>query len=179
MMNSTIKLSREIKALVIFFITGLVLSGITAFPLETELKWLLQMMEDHNSWMYRWLNVVYYAVKETNKAYPFISYGSDWLAFAHLVIAVAFVGPLRDPVKNIWIIEFGMIACVMIFPLAFIAGAVRDIPIVWRLIDCSFGVIGFIPLFICHKKIRKLERLNSIYALMNKPTIPSKRIRQQ
>ena len=25
----------------------------------------------------------------------------DWLAFAHVVIAVAFWGPLRDPVKNI------------------------------------------------------------------------------
>jgi hypothetical protein len=58
-------------------------------------------------------------------------YGTDWLAFAHLVIAVAFWGPLRDPVRNIWVIEWGMIACVGIVPLALFAGPVRDIPLWW------------------------------------------------
>jgi hypothetical protein len=52
-----------------------------------------------------------------------------------------------------------MIACVMVFPLAFIAGAVRGIPIYWRLIDCSFGVAGLVPLSICYRGIGKLERM--------------------
>jgi hypothetical protein len=100
-------------------------------------------------------------VKDTNTKYPFLSYGTDWLAFAHLVIAVAFLGPLKNPVKNIWVIEFGIIACLMVFPLAFIAGAVRGIPFYWRLIDCSFGVLGLIPLVWCYKLIRKLEQINN------------------
>jgi hypothetical protein len=33
-------------------------------------------------------------------AYPFLAYGTDWLAFVHLVIAVAFVGPFFDPVPD-------------------------------------------------------------------------------
>jgi hypothetical protein len=34
------------------------------------------------------------------------------------VIAIAFIGPWRDTVKNIWVIEFGMIACVLVVPFA-------------------------------------------------------------
>ena len=98
----------------------------------------------------------------TDYRYPFMAYGYDWLAFAHIVIAVAFIGPLRDPVRNKWVVEFGMIACVMVVPLAFIAGAARGIPVYWRLIDCSFGIIGFVPLRICHAKISRLEIAGSL-----------------
>ena len=74
------------------------------------------------------------------------------------MIAIAFVGALRDPVRNIWLFTFGMIACVLVIPYALIFGAVRGIPIWWRLIDCSFGVIGFIPLWFCRKWVRELAR---------------------
>jgi hypothetical protein len=30
------------------------------------------------------------AIARTNREYPFLAYGTDWLAFARLVIAVAF-----------------------------------------------------------------------------------------
>lgn len=104
-----------------------------------------------------WLSIIYNAVKETNTEYPYLSYGTDWLAFAHIVIATVFIGPLKDPVRNIWVIQFGMIACVMIFPLALIAGPIRNIPFYWQLIDCSFGVLGIIPLYITYKLIKQLE----------------------
>jgi hypothetical protein len=167
MKTSATKLRRDIRALIIFFIVGLALSGITAFPLETELRWLVAITGDHGGWMSEWLSRVYHALKYTNQVYPFIAYGADWLAFAHLVIAVAFIGPLRDPVRNIWIIQFGMIACVMIFPLAFIAGSIREIPVAWRLIDCSFGVFGLIPLTACYYKIKQLEKESGEWSMMN------------
>lgn len=75
-----------------------------------------------------------------------------------VVIAVAFIGPLRDPVRNIWVIQFGMIACVAVIPLALIAGGIRGIPLGWQLIDISFGVIGIVPLIIVYRLIRRLER---------------------
>ncbi|WP_205589823.1 hypothetical protein [Mucilaginibacter celer] len=109
--------------------------------------------------MQAWITQVYLAVKTTNQAYPYLAYGTDWLAFAHLVIALVFVGPLKDPVKNIWVIQFGMIACVMVFPLAFIAGPVRGIPVYWRLIDCCFGIFGIMPLYIVYRNIKKLESM--------------------
>ena len=91
------------------------------------------------------------------RAYPFLAYGTDWLAFAHIVIAVAFVGPLRDPVRNVWVIEFGMIACALVIPYAFVFGAIRGIPLWWRLIDCSFGVFGIIPVWLCRRWVSELE----------------------
>ena len=154
-MNKAI-LQRRIKICLWVIIIGLVLSGITAFTLESELA-VLNSHLSPGSPMANWINTIYNAVKTTNAQFPWLSYGTDWLAFAHLVIAVVFIGPLRDPVKNIWVIHFGMIACVAILPLAFIAGSIRGIPFFWRLIDCSFGVIGFVPLYFANKYIRMLE----------------------
>jgi hypothetical protein len=151
------KVIRRIRVIIIVFIVFLVLSGITAFPIETELEILYSNSAIFPDFIRNWLTDVYLAVKDTNAKYPFLSYGTDWLAFAHLVIAVAFIGPLKDPVKNIWIIEFGIIACLMVIPLALIAGPVRGIPFYWQLIDCSFGILGLIPLIWCYKLIKKLE----------------------
>lgn len=151
------QLRKRIKAWLILFIVFLVLSGVTAFPIETELGWLSK----HSSWLpvylENWVGTIYKAVRISNAQYPYLSYGTDWLAFAHVVIAVNFIGPLKDPVRNIWVIQFGMIACILIFPLAFIMGPIRHIPVYWQLIDCSFGIIGIIPLYLCYRNIRKLE----------------------
>lgn len=146
--------------MLILFIVGLVLSGLTAFPIETQLAIAVNNLSIFPVFMQSWLTTVYHAVKTTNENFPYLSYGTDWLAFAHLVIAVVFFGPLKDPVKNIWVIQFGMIACAMVIPLALIAGPIRQIPFYWRLIDCSFGLFGVIPLYVCYKWIKKLENLN-------------------
>ena len=155
MNDQTLKL--RIKLCLWIIIIGLALSGITAFPLESELA-VLKKHLSATSMMGSWVNTIYHAVKTTNDQFHWLSYGTDWLAFAHLVIAVVFIGPLRDPIRNIWVIHFGMIACIGVLPLAFIAGTIRGIPFFWQLIDCSFGVIGFIPLYFCNKYIRLLER---------------------
>ena len=118
---------RRIRGWLAVFIIGLVLSGITAFPLETELSWLASILH------------------------------ADWLAFAHLVIAVAFFGPYIDPVRNKWVITFGLIACVGVIPLALIAGAIRGIPLPWRLVDCSFGFFSSVPLLFIRQSICALE----------------------
>ena len=85
-----------------------------------------------------------------------MAYGTDWLAFGHFAIAIAFIGPWRDPVRNIWVIEFGMIACLLVIPYAFVMGEVRGVPWFWRLIDCSFGIFGIIPLWWCRRLIKQL-----------------------
>jgi len=158
MENELKKLTFRIRSLIVLFIVGLVLSGITAFPVETQLSILMKHMGVLPDVVQVWLLKVYSGVKTTNLNFPFLSYGTDWLAFAHIIIAIAFLGPLKDPVKNIWIIQFGIIACTMVIPLALIAGPIRGIPFYWQLIDCSFGVIGLVPLILCYKYIRKLEK---------------------
>lgn len=160
----TATLYRRIRFLLVAFIIGLVISGITAFPLVSELnllhRWIGVGSDVGNQWpaLAGWISTVHAALTDIDTKYPFILYGTDWLAFAHLVIAVAFWGPLKDPVKNVWVIEFGMIACLMIFPLAFIAGPIRGIPFYWQLIDCSFGLIGVIPLWLVRKYVGQLEK---------------------
>ncbi len=154
---------RHVRVWLVIFIVCLVASGLTAFPLETELR----IASDVLHWspapqlvpdLVAWIDRVRDAVIDSNDRYPFLAYGTDWLAFAHLVIAVAFIGVFRDPIRNIWIIQWGMIACIGVIPLALIAGSIRGIPLGWQLIDISFGVFGIIPLLIVYRLIRRFER---------------------
>jgi len=155
----------RIRFLLAIFIVGLFLSGVTAFPLQTELGWLVSLLHTttlrpvaESACLLQWIERVHQGLSTTNAQYPFLAYGTDWLAFAHLVIAVAFIGPYIDPVRNKWIITFGLIACGGVIPLALIAGHIRGIPFGWRLIDCSFGVFGSIPLLLCRRLIVNLEQ---------------------
>jgi len=91
--------------------------------------------------------------------YPFMAYGTDWLAFAHIVIAIFFIGPFVQPENNRWVIASGMIACGLVVLLALICGPIRGIPFYWRLIDCSFGVLGFIPLWFVWRDMGGLSEL--------------------
>jgi hypothetical protein len=158
----------RIRVLLTGFIIGLALSGLTAFPLERELNILAGLLgaapdsiPNQFSGLLYWIVTVRNGLRATYAAYPFMAYGTDWLAFAHIVIAVAFYGPLRDPVRNIWVINFGLIACAGVIPLALICGPLRGIPFYWQLIDCSFGVVGFIPLWICRNYILEYEKLGT------------------
>jgi hypothetical protein len=140
----------RIRAWLLVLAVGLVISGVTAFPLVTEVRLLAELLHavPAPDALVAWIDRVHEGVAVTGRVYPFIAYGTDWLAFAHVMIAIAFWGPWRDPVRNAWVIEWGMICCVAIIPLALIAGPIRHLPWWWELIDMSFGVFGMIPLLI-------------------------------
>ena len=168
-MNRELLLLGRIRRLTWLFIVGLVISGVTAIPLVTELNWLAkltgaQQLVEHPAstgapeWAI-WLENIRHSLIETSSHHPVLFYGTDWLAFGHIVIALVFVGALRDPVRNKWLFDFGLIACALVVPWAFGFGAVRGIPVWWRLIDCSFGVLGAIPLWWCRKWAGELEAL--------------------
>jgi len=152
-------LLRRIKVLTWVFIIGLLLSGATAIPLVSEVRCLVRLTGAAGftetpgpisapTWAV-WLVQVQSALEKTSADFPFLFYGTDWLAFGHFMIGVAFIGALADPVRNRWLFTFGMIACVLVVPYALMCGAVRGIPIWWRLIDCSFGVFGIVPVWLC------------------------------
>lgn len=163
MKNQTAILKR-IRFLLLFFIIALSLAGLTAIPLQRELALLNEWFGAHSFLqnmapsMAQWISRVNASVQNGYGQYPLLAYGTDWLAFAHVVIAVAFIGPLRDPIKNIWVIEFGMIACMLILPWALIFGIVRDIPFFWTLIDMSFGIFGILPLWVVRRDILTLTK---------------------
>ncbi len=144
--------------MILFMAAAIIISGVTAFPVETELAWLLRYPSLVPGFAEEWLKNVYVALQETNREYPMLAYGFDWLAFAHIVIAMAFVGPYKDPIKNEWVIDWAMLACLAVFPLAFIAGPVRQVPLFHIIIDCAFGFFGLIPLYICKRWIQQLKK---------------------
>jgi hypothetical protein len=150
------KLQHQIKGLLGFFIFALFISGFTAIPVQEQLEWLIPCTDDISG-LRVWFKNLYEGVKTTKQNFPMLFYGFDWLAFAHFMIAILFVGPYKNPVKNKWVIEFGMIACVLLIPYALVFGSFRQIPFWWRLIDCSFGILGFAVLWTVYEKLRLLE----------------------
>ena len=138
---------------------ALMASGLTAIPLQWELKFLMPLVAKTSAWEIHvpafstWLERINDGVQNGYGQYPFLAYGTDWLAFGHVAIALGFVGPLRDPVRNIWIVEFGIIACLLVIPWTLLFGGIRGIPFFWQLIDMSFGVFGIIPLWLVRRDI--------------------------
>jgi hypothetical protein len=163
----------RIRALVLLFIFGLALSGATAIPLLPQANFLARItgagaMFANASpaapeWAV-WLVRIQEVLARTQTEAPFLFYGTDWLAFGHFAIAVAFIGAFRDPVRNEWLFTFGIIACLMIIPYAIVFGAVRGIPWWWRLADCSFGVFGLVPLVICRHYLKQIPAPGSVAA---------------
>ena len=151
------KIQKKIRVLLALFITGLVLSGITAFPIQ----WEVSLLQGHTTLMPQGLRAMYEQVSEgvlqTNQHYPFLAYGTDWLAFSHIVIALFFLPVLKHPVQYIANIEMGLVACIGVFLLAFCCGPIRGIPFFWQLIDCSFGVGGGLLLLVIRKNILLLK----------------------
>jgi len=154
---------RKLRLALGLFIIALLLSGITAFPLQSEIEQVAAIRgldgvaPADTSGFDRWILTVRNGLRESYTRHPWLAYGTDWLAFAHIVIAVFFIGAFIDPVRNVWVLQAGIIACVLVIPMALICGAVRQIPFGWRLIDCSFGVFGVLPLFYCLRLTRSLE----------------------
>jgi hypothetical protein len=149
---------QQIRRIVIVFIILLILSGVTAFPLVTEVNWMMKHLTIFPSIFHGWIKAVYEAVMSTPSI---VLYGTDWLAFAHIIISIFFIGVYINPVRNKFIIEVGIIACLGVFPLAFICGPIRHIPFYHQLIDCCFGLLGLIPLLYIRKKIILIEQNES------------------
>jgi hypothetical protein len=156
-----IQIQKKIRVLLVLFITGMVLSGITAFPIQ----WEISLLQGHTALIPQGLRTMYEHVSEgvfqTNQHYPFLAYGTDWLAFSHLVIALFFLPVLKHPVQYIANIEMGIVACIGVFLLAFCCGPIRGIPFLWQLVDCSFGVGGGLLLVVIRRNILLLKTIST------------------
>lgn len=157
-MNTETELLRKIRCCIGIIIFGLIVGGATAIPLREELDWLTHLLDPgRTDSVSLWLNKVRHALDDTYAKYPFVAYGTDWLAFGHFVIALAFVWVWKDPVRYSGLFNFGILACILIVPYALIFGQLRAIPWGWRLIDCSFGLFGLVPLCLARKWVQQVE----------------------
>jgi hypothetical protein len=153
---------KQIRIAIALVIFGLVISGLTAFPLLHELNFLARILAGDSrdpaahSGLVHWILKVREGLEHTHRDYPFIAYGTDWLAFGHLTIALFFILPYRDPQRYEGVLKMGIAASLLVIPLAFICGPIRGIPFYWRLIDCSFGLLCLPLLIFALRKTREL-----------------------
>ena len=144
---------------------GLFVAGITAFPLLAEVNLLANFLLDEgqsrdpaaHTGVTQWILTVREGLEVTYRNYPWIAYGTDWLAFGHLMIMLFFILPYREPLRYEGVLWVGIWMSLLVLPLAFICGSVRSIPWYWQLIDCAFGVVCIVPLYIAIRQVRVLK----------------------
>src|SRR5580765_6075982 len=142
---------------------GLFVSGVTVWPAIWELKTGVHFIwgDGEPTGVVHGFVVKAIAALESVKAnYPFLLYAHDWLAFAHIMLAILFAGAIRDPVRNIWIVQCGLIMCALIPVLAGICIPIRGIPMCWFWIDFAFAPAAALPLWIALRDLRRVERLS-------------------
>ena len=67
-------------------------------------------------------------------------------------------GPTLSGHTSLWVIDMGLMACAGVILVAAICMPIRGILLYWRLIDCSFGVFGAIPLWLVRRYTLELSR---------------------
>lgn len=144
----------QIRIILTSFIVLLILSGVTAFPVKSEITFLMNHLNWFPVYLQEWIIKLNTTIMQTP---DIMLYGTDWLAFAHIIISLFFIPVYINPVKYKVNLIIGMAACILVFPLAFICGPVRGIPFFHQLIDCCFGVFGFLFLWMVYRKINVLS----------------------
>lgn len=140
---------------------GLFVSGVTVWPAIIELKTLVNLVWGDKSatdGLHRFLLLAIAGLEDTKKHYPFMLYAGDWLAFAHIMLAILFAGAIQDPARNKWIVQCGLIMCALVPFLAGICNPIRELPIWWFWIDFTFAPGAALPLWIAYSDIRKQEK---------------------
>lgn len=134
--------------------------GLSVFPLDAILSRLLPWSDQHfpQATLTLFLKDIAEAYYYNLKHYPFMLYSLDWLGYAHLMIALVFIGPIRDPQRNIWVIQFGQLACLLTLPAIGLFGWLHQLPWQWSILDCSFGLIGFAILRYSQLQVRYADQ---------------------
>jgi hypothetical protein len=101
------------------FIIGLVLSGVSALPLQWELSILDRRLGSHLE-LGHFISHVHSGIAQTYARFPFFGYATDWLAFGHFVIAGFFILPFVDPIRYRAVLLVGLAACAGVIVLALI-----------------------------------------------------------
>ena len=141
-------------------VCGLLLSAVTIWPAIPELKLAVRIVwgeAQATGILHGFVLKAIAGLEAVNADYPFMLYAHDWLAFAHIVLAILFAGAIRDPVRNIWIVQCGLIMCALVPVLADICVPIRGIPLIWFWIDFAFAPAAALPLWIALRDIKRAE----------------------
>lgn len=152
-----LKRAKFMLGIVVF---GLVVSAVTVWPAVRELKMAVSIVwgdGESTGALHGFILQAIEGLESVQANYPFMLYAHDWLAFAHIVLAILFAGAIKDPVRNVWIVQCGLIMCVLVPVLAGICIPIRGLPLRWFWIDSTFAPAGALPLWIALRDIRRVE----------------------
>ena len=143
-------------------VLGLFLSAVTIWPAVPELKFAVQLAwgdgpPSPGSTLHAFILKAIEGLETMDRQYPFMLYAHDWLAFAHIVLAILFAGAIKDPVRNKWIVQCGLIMCALVPVLAGICIPLRGIPFCWFWIDAAFAPAAAVPLLVALRDIHRIE----------------------
>jgi hypothetical protein len=139
---------------------GLLVSGVTIWPAAWELRTGIRLVwggGEPAGVLHAFVAQALDAYERVRIEQPFLLYGYDWLAFAHIVLAILFAGAARDPVRNIWVIQCGLVMCALVPVLAGVCIPLRGIPAEWFWIDFAFAPAAALPLWIALRDVRRIE----------------------
>lgn len=149
---------RRPRIMLLVVAIGLFLSGVTIWPWEVELELLLSILAaiDGPQRLVETIERILADMRMLRDAGSFVLYVADWLAYAHLVLAALFVMAMKDPVRNILVVRFGILCCLTVPILAVTCIPMRGLPLFWIFIDSSFALAS-LPLWIALRDLRRLE----------------------
>lgn len=138
---------------------GLFVSGVTIWPWDIELSFAISALQAiaGPEPLIQLLQDIQQDMRLLEQSNSFVLYVADWLAFAHLVLVVLFLMALKNPIRNVLVVRFGILCSLSVPVLAITCIPMRGIPLFWILIDSSFALCAM-PLWIALKDIRKLEQ---------------------
>jgi len=152
-----LKRAKWMLGMVVF---GLVVSGVTVWPALRELKWAVGIAwgdSEPAGVLHAFVLRAIEGLESVEESYPLMLYAHDWLAFAHIALAILFAGAIKDPVRNVWVVQCGLIMCVLVPFLAGICIPIRGLPLRWFWIDFAFAPAAGVPLWIALRDIRRAE----------------------
>ena len=168
MNHSPLRRTRLMLGVVAF---GLFVSGVTIWPWEIELTLALSLLEwiGGPELLYETIDGIRRDMLRLRAEQSFVLYIADWLAYAHLVLTALFLMAMRDPVRNILVVRFGILCSLTVPILAITCIPQRGIPLFWIAIDSSFALAA-LPLWIALKDLRALESQSASYAAEATPS---------
>jgi len=151
---------KRARLMLIIVAVGLFVSGVTIWPAVWELKTLVRFVWGEGrptGVLHGFVLDAIEGIESVGVEYPFLMYCGDWLAFALIVLAILFFGAARDPVRNVWIVQCGLIMCVLVPVLAAVCVPLRRMPVQWIWVDSAFALAAALPLWIALRDIRRVE----------------------
>jgi len=152
---------KRARLMLLIVAVGLFVSGVTIWPAVWELKTLVRFAWGEGrptGILHGFILEAIEGIEAVAAEYPFLLYCGDWLAFALIVLAILFYGARRDPVRNVWIVQCGLIMCALVPVLAVVCVPLRGIPPQWILVDSAFAPAAALPLWIALRDIRRAEK---------------------